>query len=328
MPIDPLKSPAMTPPSSSPVLVRWTAIFAGVVVALGVMLLLYTLGIAAGLSAVDVETQGRLRHVGIFAGAWGAFVALASLFVGGFVASRSAGSHCASVGSLQGLVVWALTALATTYGLTSFGANLVSGAAAAGGNVLQVSSQALGAVVPDADSLQGIKNLPGVQGLMDRAGDAVRGNLDVDIDYDAALEPINAGLKKAGKPAVSKKMLEDASREVLQRAIKERKLDKAMLVHALEAHTSLSAQDVASLAETFEKKFQAGVQRMEAQVQQAKEQLQQTKEAATQQAVAAAQEVATGMAKAFWGLFTALALGAVAAVGGALTAVTTTKQSY
>src|SRR5690349_15272686 len=91
-----------------PVHLSWGAIFGGAVAALSVWALLYALGLAFGLSAVDPRNPGSLRASGIFTGIWSLVTPIIALFVGGAVASRGAGIVTRAGGALHGLVVWGL----------------------------------------------------------------------------------------------------------------------------------------------------------------------------------------------------------------------------
>jgi hypothetical protein len=89
--------------------ISWGAIFGGALVALGVWLLLHTLGVAAGLTAIDPNNPRSLRGVGIGTGIWSIIAPLIAMFIGGYVAARSAGVVERGLGALHGAVLWGLT---------------------------------------------------------------------------------------------------------------------------------------------------------------------------------------------------------------------------
>src|SRR5262245_58582769 len=95
-----------------PFRISWGALFAGAVASLGVLILLYALGMALGLSTVNPDQRDTLRASGIFTGVWGLITPLIALFVGGWVAGRSVGPTSRLGGGLHGLLVWSLTAFA------------------------------------------------------------------------------------------------------------------------------------------------------------------------------------------------------------------------
>lgn len=117
------------------------------------------------------------------------------------------------------------------------------------------------------------------------------------------LNPVNQRLRAAGKPEVTTQQLEDATREVLQRATREGRLDGEMLTQAIAANTALSRADAEQVAQDAEGRFQAA--RIETKQRLAN---------ASQAALTAAED----SSKAFWVLFGALLLGMLAAVVGAV----------
>jgi hypothetical protein len=92
--------------------IRWSAIFAGTAVAVGVWLLLQIFGMGAGLAAIDTDNAGSLRGAGIGTTVWSLIVPLIALFIGGYVAGKLAATLDSRVGGLHGVVVWALTSVA------------------------------------------------------------------------------------------------------------------------------------------------------------------------------------------------------------------------
>jgi hypothetical protein len=91
----------------------WGAIFAGLVTALGVMILLSVLGLAVGLSAVSADDQPR--HIGMGAGIWGAISALVSFFIGGWVAGWAKPGGYTASGLTQGVLMWMVATVLLAY---------------------------------------------------------------------------------------------------------------------------------------------------------------------------------------------------------------------
>ncbi len=91
--------------------VRWSAIFAGTAVGVGVWLLLQIFGMGAGLAAVDADHAGSLRDVGIGTSVWSLVAPLIAIFAGGWIAARLAATRDEKVGGLHGVIVWALTSV-------------------------------------------------------------------------------------------------------------------------------------------------------------------------------------------------------------------------
>lgn len=110
--------------------VSWSAIFAGVVVALVMQLSLSLLGLSIGFGVLNTAEAGaELSTIGIGAGIWMAVSSLISLFVGGWIAARLAGVTRPIRGLLHGIVMWSLVTLLTFYLMTTAVGGLISGAA-------------------------------------------------------------------------------------------------------------------------------------------------------------------------------------------------------
>lgn len=90
---------------------RWSAVFAGVAVAVALWSLLQMLGMGVGLSSVDVDDAGSLRSASIGNSVWSMVVPLLSLAAGGYVAGRLAHTFDQHVGATHGLVTGALSAI-------------------------------------------------------------------------------------------------------------------------------------------------------------------------------------------------------------------------
>lgn len=89
----------------------WKSILAGVVSGLAIWMMLYTLGIAVGLTTIDPARAESMRATGIFSGVWTLAAPIIALFIGGAVAGRGAGPVTRGEGALHGLVTWGLTIL-------------------------------------------------------------------------------------------------------------------------------------------------------------------------------------------------------------------------
>jgi hypothetical protein len=249
---------------------RWGSIVGGTVAALGIAVLLYSLGLALGLSAIDPQDPGSLRPSSIFTGIWALVVSLVALFVGGYVAARGASALTRMAGGLHGLVMWGLTVVAGMWLLGNVVSGLVSGA-----SVMTRSA---------ADAVRG--GSMALPQLTQQFG----------LGLDDALMPINARLQAEGKPTVTPQQLEASTRDVVQSGLRQGRLDRQTLISALTANTALGPNDAADLAARIETRFT------------------QSRAEMRQDALSVAED--TG--KAFWGVFGALLLGMLAAVGGAL----------
>ena len=88
--------------------VSWGGIWGGVLVALAVLILLTSLGVAIGVSAVD-PSDTSARAVGIGAAVWAGVSLLVSLFIGGLVAARIGATHDRTTTTVAGMLVWIVT---------------------------------------------------------------------------------------------------------------------------------------------------------------------------------------------------------------------------
>ena len=123
--------------------VSWGGVFAGVLVALGFLLLMTALGVAVGISAVQPgETDAGTLGGG--AGIWAGISLLVALFIGGWVSTRMGAIFDGTTGFFEGVLVWVVSVLLMLYfassgvGMLAGGAfRLVGGAAQALGSVVQ-----------------------------------------------------------------------------------------------------------------------------------------------------------------------------------------------
>lgn len=137
--------------------VSWGAIFAGVVMALTVHLVLNLFGIGVGTATIDPATgqTPSATSISIGAAVWWTVSGIIAAFVGGFVAARLSGRPSRSTGGWHGLTTWALSTLVIFFTLTSTlgtitgGAyNAMSGTAGGIASALQNIEPAAGDVPP------------------------------------------------------------------------------------------------------------------------------------------------------------------------------------
>lgn len=122
--------------------VSWGGIFGGVLVALGLLMLLTSLGLAIGLTAVDPgETEGST--IGTGAGIWGALSLLVSLFIGGLAATRIGAITDRTTSFFEGALVWVVSVLLIAYFTTSGFTALAGGAFRIVGGATQTIGQAV-----------------------------------------------------------------------------------------------------------------------------------------------------------------------------------------
>ncbi len=211
---------------SIPIKFSWGAVFAGVVSALGIWILLYALGLALGLSTVNPDSPGSVKGSGIFTGIWSLIVPLIALFVGGFVAARGSGALSRGGGALHGLVVWGLVTVAGLWMVGNFFGAVFSGA----GKVVEAGTKAVGMAAP-AVGEQAEK---------------------LNLDADRLLQPVNERLRAEGKPEITADQLQATTRDIAQSVATTGKVDRQMLVDSLTRNTGMEQQDVDDLANRIE----------------------------------------------------------------------------
>lgn len=107
--------------------VSWGGILGGVLVALGVLVLLMTLGVAIGITAVD-PARTEAAKLGAGAGIWAGVSLLVALFIGGLVSTRIGATYDSSTAFFAGFLVWVVSILLVAYLAASGAASLTGGA--------------------------------------------------------------------------------------------------------------------------------------------------------------------------------------------------------
>jgi hypothetical protein len=106
------------------------AIFAGVVVALVVQILLTLLGVGIGVATLN-PSNGQNPDASTFsvaAAIWYVVSGIIAAYIGGYIAARMSGKSLPTTGAFHGLTTWALTTLVVLYFVTTTAGSLVGGA--------------------------------------------------------------------------------------------------------------------------------------------------------------------------------------------------------
>lgn len=299
--------------------ISWSAILAGVFIAVAIQLLLSLLGAGLGLSSIDPvdRSSPEAATLGMGALVWWAASSAIALFAAGAVAAHLSGSVRKSDAALQGLLTWAVAAILTAYLLTSVvGAVLrgvggvastaasvtASGAAAvaapAAGAVkeeLQERGITLGTIRAQAEALLRQTGKPELrpEAIAGRAGQAA------DQAASAAATP-RAGSDDTGFDDALRRLLEagkDTARQV----------DRDAVVNVIVQRTGASRQEAEQRVDGWITSYR------EAQAKFAEQ-----KERAAQQAREAADAAARATSAASLGAVLVLLVGAVAAALGGL----------
>ena len=122
--------------------VSWGGVFAGVLVAMGVSMLLAALGVAIGVTAIDPRATDP-AVIGIGAAIWGGLQLLLALFIGGMVATRVGAIIDRTTGFFEGVLLWVVSLILMAYLAGSGIAAVASGAF----GLLGGATQTFGAVI-------------------------------------------------------------------------------------------------------------------------------------------------------------------------------------
>jgi hypothetical protein len=210
---------------------RWSAVFGGAVLAIGLWILLQVLGTGIGLAAIDPSHAGSLRGIGIGTGIWSIIAPLIAMFIGSYVAGRLSATRDRAVGAMHGSVIWALALVFGLWAMVAVASMLVSSAARVGGAAVTASSEVVAGAA--------------------RAGAAVDGRdlaSSLGIDEDELLDVVNQRLAEQGKPQITADQLHATLRAVAQRGLRAGQLDRNILVEELARNTPLSPADARDVA--------------------------------------------------------------------------------
>lgn len=129
--------------------ISWSAVFAGVLVAIVSQILLTLLGLGIGLSTVDPQTeQNPTAGLGTGSAIWYIVTSLLSLFLGGWIAGRLASAPRLFDGMIHGVLTWCLATLLTIYFLTTTLGSLIGGASRLVGSLVRTAGSAVAATAP------------------------------------------------------------------------------------------------------------------------------------------------------------------------------------
>jgi hypothetical protein len=131
--------------------VTWGAVFAGIVVALVVQLLLNLLGLGVGLSTVGVNAPDNpdAGSLSLAAAIWWIVAGIIAVFIGGLVAGRMSGRPLRSTAGWHGIITWAGTTLVIAWAVAASVGGLLGGAFNALGSATSSASAAAALAQPN-----------------------------------------------------------------------------------------------------------------------------------------------------------------------------------
>ncbi|MBS3652143.1 PhnA-like protein [Pseudaminobacter sp. 19-2017] len=109
--------------------VSWGAVFAGVIIALVVQVLLTLLGLGIGVGTLSPRAGSNtdVSTFSIVAAIWYIVSGIIAAYLGGYIAARLSGKSDPATGAFHGLTTWALTTLVIIYLVTTAVGGLVGG---------------------------------------------------------------------------------------------------------------------------------------------------------------------------------------------------------
>lgn len=186
--------------------ISWSAVFAGVLVAIVTQILLTLLGLGIGLGTIDpVEERNPMAGLGVGSAIWYIVSSLLSLFIGGWVAGRLAGTPRSFDGMIHGVLTWCLVTLLTIYFLTTTLGTIIGGVGRLVGGIVKTAGSGIAAVAP------GIGNA--VQDQLQANGI----NLD-DMNLTDLKNEANSLLRQTGDPALNPNTLERKANQAADQA--------------------------------------------------------------------------------------------------------------
>ena len=297
--------------------VSWGAVFAGMVIAVVVQLVLSLLGAGIGLSTIDPLRYNTpdASTFGMGAGIWWVISSVVALFAGGWVAGHLSGSPDKTDAVLHGLLTWGLATIVTVYLLASILGSVVRGGASVVGKTASVAAAGVGAAAgPAGDMVKDQMAASGItlDGLKAQAQKllAQTGNPALQPGAIANQASAAAGQLTTAAAGSSGNLPSDDLQGALQKIITSGKstidqADRESVVNVVMARTGVSRPEAEQRVDAWSKQYQD-----------ARVQFEQKKTEAEAKARQVADDAASASSKAALGMVLALVLGAIAAAFG------------
>jgi hypothetical protein len=298
----------------------WGSIFAGVIIAVVIQLVLSLIGAGIGFTTADpiAHDSPDASSIGVGAAVWWAVSSVLALFTGGWVAGHLAGAPGRTDAMLHGLVAWGLASLLGAYLVATAVTSIVKGGATAAGTAVAAAGSGIAAAagpMTDAakkqlqdngitmDSLKGQ-----AQQLMAQTGKPALQPDAIKQQANSAANQLNNAAQNQANGDTGEDVQTVASRIIASGSDTVQQADRQALVNVVVARTGVSQQEAEQRVDTWITQYQ-----------QAKAKIAQAKAEAEVKAREAADAAAKAAAKAALGSAIALILGAMAAaLGGAL----------
>ncbi len=291
--------------------ISWSAVFAGVIAALIIHILLGILGTAIGATTIDPQQeQNPLQHLGTGALIWTGVSMLIAMAVGSYVAGRLAQRE----GAMHGLLMFGVSTILTLWLAITLATGIIGGAF----NILGAGVNAVGSGISAAApsltnmakeklqesniNLDDLKNE--LQTTLRQTGksELQPENLKKDVNNEAN-NAQNQAEQTAQNPQNADNDLANWLKGVMNRHSDTlQAADRDALKNIIKARTGKSDQEVEQIVTKTEESYKKAVQ-----------QYQQLKQQAEQKAREVAEQAAAATAKASWFTFFMLVIEAVLA---------------
>ncbi|RBO12200.1 TIGR04086 family membrane protein [Pantoea sp. 3_1284] len=291
--------------------ISWSAIFAGVIAALIVHILLGVLGTAIGATTIDPQQeQNPLEHLGTGALIWTGASMLIAMAVGSYIAGRLAQRE----GALHGLLMFGVSTLITLWLAFSLASGIIGGAFNILGSGVNALGNGISSVAPSLTNMAKEKlqenniNLDDLQNELETTlrqtgkPELQPENLQQDVNNEAN-NAENQAKNTAQNPQNADADLSNWFKGVLSRHSDTlQAADRDALKNIIKARTGKSDQEAEQIVNQAEQSYQQAMQKY-----------QQLKQEAEQKAREAAEQAAAATAKASWFTFIMLIIEAVLA---------------
>ena len=186
--------------------ISWSAVFAGVLVAIVTQMLLSLLGFGIGLGTIDaVEEKNPAAGLGIGSALWYILSSLISLFAGSWVAGRLASAPRLFDGILHGVLTWCLVTLLTIYFLTTTIGSIIGGTGRLVGGLVKTAGKGIAAAAP------------GIGGAVQSQLKANGVDMD-NLDLSDLKSEANKLLRQTGDPSLNPNRLEQKADRAVDNA--------------------------------------------------------------------------------------------------------------
>lgn len=296
----------------------WSAVIAGTLTSIVIVLLLNLFGTGLGLAAVDPATEHNpLAGLATGAGIWWVFSNLSALFVGGWVAGHLSNTRSRKDNMIHGFLSWGLYTLLSAWLVTSAMGSILNGTGAAISKAVSVMGEGVKAATPEVvaaiDKQVNFENLT----LQDIKEEVYQLLEDTDKQ---ALDPQNLKAKARAVRTSARRNAEDVAyrpgkvdaqiEQIFRKAENKftnsaEAIDKNALANVLADRTDMSKSEAMTAVNNWENQMQEVRREATAYVEE-------IKATALQQS----EEIAEATSTAAFLTFFALLLGAITAIAG------------